>query len=269
MRSATILVAGVLLLTIPCGWALAQAGGPLNVAPGQLPGGLGRGGGGPMGMMGMAPPQAVMAVTDKYVYAVYNGTLFQFTTDGLKLQASASLLEQSAMNLAKYMGPILTPLPEVPADVEKADSVKCELTHEGRAWRAVGTITKGQVDAHLFMVFRMPQPVNLAQAEGLLLDYAVPDGQRTPANLVVILSDINGALSFADTGRPLSQAGRTQWFVPLDSFGPAPWLPHPDQRINLDSVGGLAIGWGGYKGTEGERVELTLWPTSFRAPAGP
>lgn len=164
-------------------------------------------------------------------------------------------------------GLALTPLPGVTPEVGKGEFVKSELTPQGPAWRSVGTLTKSKTDTFLFLAFRYPQPVNLGSATGLLLDCAVPAGQGTPANLLVILTDTTGAQFFADTGRPLSLAGRTEWFVSFDSLAPAGWSSNPASRLNLNAIGGLAVGWGGYYGTEGERVELTLWPTRAVAPA--
>ena len=64
-------------------------GGPQGGFPG---GGFGQGGGmrGPM-MMGMGGAPATVTATDKFVYVLRGDTLMQFSVDGLKLVAKATL----------------------------------------------------------------------------------------------------------------------------------------------------------------------------------
>ncbi len=54
-----------------------------------------------MGVLLGQPP--VMSVTEKYVYVIYGGTLYQYSTDGLKLLANASLLDQAMANFRNVM----------------------------------------------------------------------------------------------------------------------------------------------------------------------
>jgi hypothetical protein len=122
----------------------------------------------------------------------------------------------------------------------------------------VGTLTKGNTDTFLFLSFEYPQTVDLSGAACLSVESWVPEGQRTPARLLVILREKDGGQYLADTGRPLASPGHFQAFVPWSRFAPAGWAKDPDGRLDLANVVALSIGWGGYYGSEGEKVEFHL-----------
>ncbi|MCX7824955.1 MAG: hypothetical protein N2689_05300, partial [Verrucomicrobiae bacterium] len=157
-------------------------------------------------------------------------------------------------------GVALRPLPDVKPVVGAGKFVRAELSGDASRWRAVGTVTKSQVDTHLFLSFNFPQPVDLRGAEVLALDTWVPEGQTTPTELLAILHDKQGNDYIARAGRSLNAAGSCRSFVLLSQFHLAGWSKDRDARLDLSAVAAIRIGWGGYLGTAGEKVDFATAP---------
>ena len=161
-------------------------------------------------------------------------------------------------------GMSLQPLPEARPDVGKGQFVQAELSEDSAklgvsqpVWRAAATLTKSQVDTHLFLSFKFQQPVDLSGGEALSLETWVPEGQAMPGELLVILRDKSGDNYVAHAGRPLSLAGRSRSFVLLSQFQLAGWsASRGGGRIDLSTVSSISVGWGGYFGAAGEKVEF-------------
>jgi hypothetical protein len=126
------------------------------------------------------------------------------------------------------------------------------------AWRVTATLTRSQVDTFLFTRFVYPGGVDLRDADSLVVDTRVPSGQRTSAQLLVILHEKSGADYLANTGRMLSAPGNSQVYIPLGRFQLAGWSTDPNSHLDLDSISEIRVGWGGYYGTEGENIEFSL-----------
>jgi len=77
--AATLAVFGVVFAQVPGGFQEAPR-------PGQVPFPLGQGGG-----MRIGGSAASVAATEKYVYVVSNGTLFQFSAEGLRLVTKTNI----------------------------------------------------------------------------------------------------------------------------------------------------------------------------------
>ena len=125
-------------------------------------------------------------------------------------------------------------------------------------WRVTATLTKSQVDTHLFVRFPFPNSIDISEADSLVVDTWVPAGQHTPTQLLVILHEKNGADYLASTGRMLGAPGYSQTFVPLTRFQLAGWSNDPNGHLDLESIAEIRIGWGGYFGTERETVQFSL-----------
>jgi hypothetical protein len=158
-------------------------------------------------------------------------------------------------------------LPEASPAVGCGEFVRKQLTPEAaprgegrRAWQAIGRLTKSQVDTFLFVRFPYADGLDLRKTECLVLDTWVPQGQRTPTQLLVILRQKNGAEYFASTGRYLGMGGYEQTCLPLSRFQLAGWSNDPGGRLDLSGIMEIRVGWGGYFGSEGEKVEFTLCP---------
>jgi hypothetical protein len=126
------------------------------------------------------------------------------------------------------------------------------------AWRAVGTLTKGRVDTHLFVSFSYADGIDLSDDFALVLDTWVPEGQQTPAQLLLLLTEKGGATYLASTGRPLSSPGHARTFVPLSSFSLAGWSKDANGRLDPADLASISVGWGGYFGEQGEVVALSV-----------
>ncbi len=159
----------------------------------------------------------------------------------------------------------LQPVPAAEPTVGRGEFVRDELTpiadpagRERRVWKASGTLTRSNVDTFLFVSFAYPQGLDLSGADLLAFDTWVPPGQNTNTQLLVLLHDRDGAIYLAQTERPLNQAGHHQALIPLSRFALAGWSQDPDGKLDWQHVANVSIGWGGYYGTEGERVEFSL-----------
>lgn len=129
---------------------------------------------------------------------------------------------------------------------------------DAQAWRAVGTLTKSDVDTYLFVSFRYPEPVDLTGAQCLVIDTWVPEGQQTPTQLLVILREAGGADYLAPLDRSLAVGGHVRSFVPFSAFDLAGWSKDANARLDPGEIGVISVGWGGYFGKEGERIEFSV-----------
>ncbi|MDD8052193.1 MAG: hypothetical protein PHG55_12690, partial [Verrucomicrobiota bacterium] len=145
----------------------------------------------------------------------------------------------------------------------------------GAAWRAHASILKSDVDTHMFVAFPFAEPLEMTDVEGLFLDAYVPVGQRTRAQLLMILRERDGSDYLASTGRSLASAGWGQIYVPLGNFQLQGWSADENGRLDLDEITQVSIGWGGYFGEAGETIEFRCRPPElalrqvFRAQSAP
>jgi hypothetical protein len=154
----------------------------------------------------------------------------------------------------------LQPLPEIQPTTPHGEFVQAVMKAEsgGGRWEATGTITKGQVDTHLFAQFHYAQLVDLSQAECLSIETRMPEGQKTPSQILVILHEQGGGDFIASTGRSLAEPGRERSILTWSQFKLAGWSKDADGELDLKQVSEIRIGWGGYFGQEGERVEFSV-----------
>jgi hypothetical protein len=118
-------------------------------------------------------------------------------------------------------------------------------------------LTQGQVDTFLFMNFSYTEPLNLTASQGLAIDASVPQGQRTPTELLVFLHTADGGRFLAGTGRYLNEPGSARAYVIFSQFKP---FGQTQGELDLSKIASISIGWGGYLGTQGERITLTVKP---------
>jgi hypothetical protein len=191
----------------------------------------------------------------------YGGTLLRF--------AAARTPGRRAVKSGTLPGLALETLSSEKPVIGSGEFVQASLTPENGGWNATGLLKKGQVDTHLFLSFRFAKPLDLRESDGLAIRSVIPEGQKTPANLLILLHERDGGIYVADTGRTLSLSGPAQSVVPWSRFQSAPWAKDPNGRLDLQSVVAVSVGWGGYFGVEGERVTFVLSPPqSFRIPKG-
>lgn len=160
---------------------------------------------------------------------------------------------------------IVSPTPAVTPTVSCGEFVRSKLaldearaTKDQPAWRASATLTKGQVDTFLFVRFNQPAPVDLSGADCLVIDTWVPQGQRTPSQILVIVQEQGGGDFLASSGRPLGEAGHVRVFLPFSRLEQAGWSQDADGLLDRSRVGDIRVGWGGYLGTEGETIEFSV-----------
>lgn len=87
-------------------------------------------------------------------------------------------------------------------------------------WCAAATLTRGQVDTFLFMGFNYEQPLALDESVGLMIDSSVPEGQHTPAELLVFIHTKDGSDYIAGTGRYLNTPGQIRAYAMFSQFKP-------------------------------------------------
>ena len=174
---------------------------------------------------------------------------------------------QPVRRLMLHSGPLpgitLQPLPQAELQTGNGQFVQAHVADEapawakGRpAWRASAQITRSQVDTFLFLNFRFKAPLDLTQEDGLALDTWVPAGQTTKGELLVILHERDGGQYLARSGRLLSHPGFERSIILFNQFQPAGWANDPNGKLDLNQIVGISVGWGGYLGTEGERIEF-------------
>lgn len=154
--------------------------------------------------------------------------------------------------------PLSLPQPRISGG-EFVEQVLQSVASQGEpGWRAVGRLTRARVDTFLFLSFA-PEKPGLEGSEFLALETAVPKGQETPAELLLILRERGGADYLAHTGRWLAMEGRHRTVVPLSRFQLAGWSKDDNARLDLSDITEMRLGWGGYLGELDERLEFTLF----------
>ena len=179
--------------------------------------------------------------------------------------AEARSPQKRALVSGPLPGLVLRTLPKVEPTAPHGEFVRAEIGPEAPAassdlsrWRASAALTKSQVDTHLFAQFHFAQPADLSEADCLVVETWVPEGQRTPSQVLVILHEEGGGDFIASTGRSLAAPGRERSFVPLSRFELAGWSKSSKGKLDLKRVSEIRIGWGGYLGAEGEKVVFSL-----------
>ncbi len=163
--------------------------------------------------------------------------------------------------------PAIDPAPqrgEIVRAIVKPDSARS--ADGAPAWELEGTITKSNVDTFLFAGFHHAQLLDLDSADCLIADSWVPENQTTRTQLLVILAEDGGEDFIAETGRSLATSGHERSFVPLSRFQRAGWSKPGDGALDARRIREVRVGWGGYLGTEGETVRLSV---ALRAAVGP
>ncbi len=173
--------------------------------------------------------------------------------------ATADVPKRLGGTVAAALSLTCEPLPKTPKPAAAhGEFVQSELTgDETSGWCAAATLTKGQVDTFLFLNFTYAEPLNLTACEGLAIDASVPQGQRTPTELLVFLQTANGDRFLAGTGRDLNEPGSSRAYVMFSQFKP---FGQTRGELDLSKIASISIGWGGYLGTAGERITLTVKP---------
>jgi hypothetical protein len=127
-------------------------------------------------------------------------------------------------------------------------------------WKVRGSITRSDVDTFLFLRFPCTNALTLNDHDTIIVDSSVPQGQGTPLQLLVILHEQGGADYLAELGRTLGSPGYDQSRIPLHRFKLAGWSQDPNRRLDPQGITEIRIGWGGYYGQQGEKVEFTVGP---------
>ena len=195
--------------------------------------------------------------TAKLSLEPYDAAFFRFASAKPAQRRTATTA--ALPNLVQHAVPVAEPV------MGHGEFVRAELTPDAAhsrsgspAWQAAAVLTKGKVDTHLFLQFHYPKPLDLSDADCLVMESRVPDGQSTPNQLLVILHEEGGGDFLAETGRSLAAPGRERTFVALSRFQLAGWSKDADGILDLKRVADIRIGWGGYYGTEGEKVQFSV-----------
>lgn len=173
--------------------------------------------------------------------------------------ATAGVPKRLGRTVAASLSLTCEPLPKTPKPTaSQAKAVRSEVTGDGvSGWHAAATLTEGQVDTFLFLNFPYAEPLNLTANDGLAIDVAVPQGQRTPAELLVFLQTASGDRFLAGTGHYLNVPGASRAYVMFNQFRP---FGQSHGELNLSKITSISIGWGGYLGTADERILFTVKP---------
>lgn len=180
--------------------------------------------------------------------APYGGMLFRTATASVPKRfdaAAGTALSMTCEPLPKTSRPTAS----------QGQFVQSQLSGDDTSgWLARATLTKGDVDTFLFLTFAYAKPPDLTTAEGLAIDASVPQGQRTPAEMLVFLNTAEGGRFLAGTGRYLNAPGSGRAFVMFNQFKP---FGQTAGELDRSKVSSISIGWGGYFGAAGEQIDLT------------
>lgn len=193
----------------------------------------------------------------------YGAAFFRFTS--VKPPQRRALAGAAWPNLALRIVPQAVGANNYSPALGHGEFVRAQLTSEAApagssspVWQAAAVLTKSKVDTHLFLQFHYPQPLDLSGADCLVIDTSVPGGQATPSQLLAILHEQGGGDFLAETGRSLAAPGRERTFIALNRFQLAGWSKDADGVLDLKHVADIRVGWGGYFGTEGEKVQFSV-----------
>jgi len=203
--------------------------------------------------------QALAGSTASISLEPYGAAIFRF--------ASPRPTRRLAVGTGALPNLSLRALPPVEPSTPHDEFVRAQLEVDparaaagSSAWLTTAVLTKGKVDTHLFAQFRYSPPLDLSDADCLVLDTWVPEGQSTPNQLVVIVREQGGGDFIAETGRSLAAPGHERSFVLLSRLQLAGWSKDADGVLDLTRVGDIRIGWGGYLGREGEKIQFSVAP---------
>jgi hypothetical protein len=156
-------------------------------------------------------------------------------------------------------------LPETKPALVHGEFVRAELianpasaTTSEATWQATGWLTKSDVDTFMFACLPYAPALDLSDADCLVLDTWIPAGQRAPTQILVILQEQDGGDFLASTGRSLAGEGHDRIYLPLNRFQFAAWSKDADGQLDLRRIKEIRIGWGGYLGTQGEKVQFSF-----------
>ncbi len=200
---------------------------------------------------------AVEAGAVKLELAPYDAAVFRFATARPPARRPGAGVAWPAL----YWRPVPRAEPTVPHGEFVQGDLALDPAHsraDSPAWQATAILTKTGVDTHLFTRFLYAQPLDLKGADCLAIETWVPAGQTTPSQLLVILHEEGGGDFLAETARSLATPGRQDSLVPWSRFHLAGWSKDADGELNLTRVSEIRIGWGGYFGTEGEKIQFSV-----------
>lgn len=156
------------------------------------------------------------------------------------------------------------PLGEVsqaPGEHVAAEALAPAALADGRqGWKAVGCLRKSGVDTFLFVRLPFAQPVNASAADFVVVEMEVPAGQTVAASAFLFAVEADGGEFLAPLGFGLDEPGLHRAWVPWARLQPTAWSRAGDGVLDRSRLVELRIGWGGYVGREGERLEFTLAP---------
>ncbi len=126
------------------------------------------------------------------------------------------------------------------------------------------TIQQGRTDSHCIASARLPAGTDLRGLDAVRVCTYVPEGQGAcGAALLVLLHERGGAVYLAPAGRTLSEPGWQESLVWFEGFSLAGWAKDNNGRLDLDQIGAISVGWGGYSGKSNERVRFALAPVEL------
>ncbi len=125
-------------------------------------------------------------------------------------------------------------------------------------WEVAGDINKSGVDTYLFAHFRTDAPIDFSGLDYVRLQIRIPSAQPGAPELLVILTDSRGVQYVSDTGYRLSDAGEYEVLLARSRFAHAAFSRGPAGPLDWSAIASVSVGWGGYYGTEGERLVFEI-----------
>lgn len=151
--------------------------------------------------------------------------------------------------------------------IAKGEFVSATMTEVGNSsekstchYQCTGTLTKGDVDTWLFIIFPVNSTEILDRTTTLSFIVSIPKNQDVKNQMLVIVKEKSGGDFIGETGLYLNEGGEKIIRVPLMNLQLAGWSKDADGVLNPKQIEEIRIGWGGYLGREGEHIVFTTSP---------
>lgn len=132
------------------------------------------------------------------------------------------------------------------------------IEYEAKPALLIEARIKGAGDAWVFPIFNLPAEIDLSKYKGLEIWSYVEAGKERNTQLQVQLIEEDGGTYILLPARSLRESGWRRDVLLLDFAQPTPWGPDPDGKLDLSKVRRIMIGWGGYSGRIGERLDFRI-----------
>lgn len=127
-------------------------------------------------------------------------------------------------------------------------------------WMTTSTLTESNKDSWCFLRFPYSKDIDLSDAFGIAIDCEIPPGQATAASLFAYVHEPGGQNFIAELGRTTAEPGVRTHYLGLSRFRRFDRATGSNSRPDFRRINAISVGWGGYTGEAGEKIEFAVTP---------